>query len=239
MNFIANVVVDLVGDALGTLTPGPRNRRLEALVRDGELLPATIDGLRVRRGGDTADEHWVSVTVRGATGPFRASVRQSLIPHAREARLGTAVLVRHLDGRIAVDWPASLRALGVALDGDEAGGRAIIAGKTLKRPLPPGIDDDRLSRKQLARGVPARARVTAVEDMLIFGMPTMNKHLHLAVDDHSGSGERPVTVMRAYIPDYAAALVTVGAVLPVAVDRGRPDKLTIDWATAAEAAAAA
>jgi hypothetical protein len=237
MNFIANVVVDLVGDALSTLTPGTRNRRLEALVRDGELLPATIDGLRVRRGGDTADEHWVSVTVRGASGPFRASVRQSLIPHGREARLGTAVLVRHLDGRIAVDWPASLRALGIALDGDEAGGPSIIAGKTLKQPLPPGIDDDRVSRKQLARGVPARARITAVEDMLIFGMPTMNKHLHLAVDDR-GAGERAVSLRRAYIPAYADALVTVGAVLPVAVDPGRPDQVTIDWVTAAEAAAA-
>lgn len=79
----------------------------------------------------------------------------------------------------------------------------------------------------------AEARLVGVEDVVVFGMTSMNKHLHLEIDG------RPVTVQRAFVADYARPLLHDGATLPVAVDPKNPDKITIDWETAAEREAAA
>lgn len=223
-----SVLGTIVDDALSHLfTSGRRDRRLERLVAEGERLTGVIDGYRVRSGSDTADSHWVSLTVQGTAGPFRATVRQSLIPRPELAPLGTRVVVLHRDGMVAVDWPTTLRDLGV----DVGEYDTVVADKTLKEPLPPGIDDDRISAKKLERGTPAEAVVTEVGDVVLFGMPTQNKNLHLDIDG------RPVVVGRALVPHYAVGLTAVGTRLPVAVDPKNPDKVTIDWKTAAERAA--
>ncbi len=227
MSFIG----DIVGDALGNLLPtgGSRGRKLAKLVREGERLDGVIDGFRIREESDSGEKHWVSVEVRGPSGPFRATVRQRLIPNAELATLGTPVTVLHLDGRVAVDWPGTLRARGI----DPVGDPPVIADKTLKEPLPPGIDDGRSDRKKLERGTPAEATVIGVEEVVVMGMPTQNVHLDLDIEG------RRVHVKRALVPRYAVHLVVPGAVLPVAVDPKKPDKVTIDWPTAAERAAAA
>lgn len=227
MSFIG----DLVGDLFSNLMPsfgGRGSRSLRKLVKDGESLEAVIDGFRITSNGDT-DDDWVSVRVAGAGGTFRATVKQRLGPHGELARLGTPVLVKHRRGRVAVDWSATLRRLGYEVDQDAS----IHAGRTLREPRPPGIEDYRVDKKKLARGTAAEARLVAVEDVSVFGMPSMNKHLHLLVDG------RPVVVKRAFVADYAADLLHDGAVLPVAIDPKDPDKVTIDWETAAEQAAAA
>lgn len=225
-----SVLGTIVDDALSNLFVfGRRDRKLEKLLAEGERLTGVIDGYRVRNGGgDTADTHWVSVTVQGTSGPFRATVRQQLIPEPHRAPLGTRVTVLHRAGKIAIDWPATLREQGV----DVGEHPSVVADKTLKEPLPPGIDDDRIRAKTLERGTPATATVTAVEETVLFGMPTQNKDLHLRFEDG-----RTVLQKRALIPHYAEALTAVGTRLPVVVDARKPDKVTIDWPTAAEQAA--
>lgn len=225
MGILADVVDSVFFDVF---TPGGRDRGLARLVADGEARPATVDGYRVRSGGDSTDEHWISLTVHGDAGPFRATVRQQLLPHPERAPLGTPVTALHHRDRVAVDWGATLRAQGVD-PGDRA---TVLAGRTLRRPLPPGIDDARIDRRRLERGTAAEAAVVAVEPVEVFGMPTENVDLHLQLEG------RAVTVRRAVLPHYAVALTVPGAILPVAVDRKDPTRVTVDWAAAAERAAA-
>lgn len=225
-----SIIGDVVGDLLGNLMPsfgGRGSRSLRKLLNDGETLEGVIDGFRITSNGET-DDDWVSVRVAGPHGEFRATVKQRLGPHGEHARLGAPVLVRHRRGRIVVDWPATLRRLGYEVDE----WASIHAGRTLREPRPPGIEDYRVDKKKLARGTPADAQLVGVEAVTVFGMSSMNRHLHLVVDG------RPVVVKRAFVADYAAELLHDGAVLPVAVDPKDPQKVTIDWETAAERAAA-
>lgn len=222
---------DAVDSAIGNLffRGGRRDRGLEKLIAEGERLTGIVDGYRVKDGGsEHPDSHWVSLTVNGTSGTFRATVRQTLMPHPERAPLGTRVDVLHRDGKVAVDWLSTLRAMGA----DTGEITTLVAQKTLKEPLPPGIDDNRLRHEDLEKGTPDTATVTAIEDTVLFGMPTQNKDLHVTLRDG-----RTSVITRAFIPHYAVWLMSVGATLPVAVDPKKPDKITIDWKTAAENAA--
>ena len=226
-----SILGDIVGDALGNVFTFARSdKKLERLHEEGELVPATVYAIRIVSKGDSADEYSYGLDLATSAGPLRASVRQQLAPDPWRAPLGARVLARHLAGAIAIDWPATL---------DEAGVRhqaSFIAIKTLKTPLPPGIDDERIDRKRLRDGIRTEAQIISSEPYEVMGMPTQNRRLELRVDD--GSGPRTVLLKRALIPPYAWALAVTGVRVPVAIDPKRPDRVTIDWPSAAEAVAA-
>jgi hypothetical protein len=221
---------DLLGDALGNLFTGGRtDKKLQRLAEAGELVPATIYAIRVIHKSDAADQWYYGLDMVTRGGPLRATVRQQLIPDPWRAPLGAHVRARHLDGRVAIDWPATLDEAGVEHQA------TLIAGKTLKKPLEPGIHDNNLDKRRLRDGTPAEAEVVASEPVVVMGMATENRRLELRVDD--GAGSRTVVLKRELIPPYADLLARVGGRLPVAIDPKRPDRVTIDWATAAERAA--
>lgn len=211
---------------------GRSDRRLARLVEEGEVAPATIYAIRILPKGDSADEYYYGLDVAASDAPFRASVRQQLAPEPERARLGSEVLVRHLDVRVAIDWPGTLERAGVPTKG-----AAILAIKTLREPLPPGIDDRRLDHKRLERGRRTTAELVAAERAFALGMPLQNWDLDLLVDEENAS-PRQVSLSRKLVPPYAVHLLEAGTRLPVAVDLKRPDRVTVDWAAAAEAAAA-
>lgn len=226
------ILGDIVGDALGNLFTGGRSdKQLERLRAEGELVPATIYAIRIVSRSDTADEYSYGLDLATTAGPVRASVRQQLIPDPWRAPLGARVLARHLAGAVAIDWPATLDEAGVS---HQAG---FIAIKTLKSPLQPGIDDDRIDRRRLRDGRRSEAEILSSDPVEVMGMPTENRRLQLRVEDDGG--QRTVVLKRELVPPYATALAVSGARVPVAIDPKRPDRVMIDWPSAAEAAAAA
>ncbi len=225
---------DLVSDTLSNLfVAGGKDKGLQRLAAEGELVPATIYAIKLVSKSDSADEWTYGIDLVTSGGPLRASVRQQLNPDAWRASLGARVLARHLDGRVAIDWPATLAEAGVESP------TGLLAGKTLKRPLEPGVTDDNVNAKRLRDGTRADAEVLAVEELAVMGMPTHSHRIELRLDDAAVGGPRTVVLKRENVPPYAQSLLRVGARLPVAVDRGRPDRVTVDWPAAAEAAAPA
>ncbi len=210
-------------------TGGRTDKKLKRLAEQGELVPATIYAIRVVGRADGPDDWTYGLDMVTSSGPLRASVRQMLIPDAWRAPLGARVLARHLDGRVAIDWPATLTEAGVT---PHAG---LLAGKTLQATLEPGIDDDRISRKLLAEGRRFTALVVASEPVVVMGMPTDNRRLTLRLEDPRSP--RTAVLAREHVPPYAAALAVTGARLPVVINPKRPDRVTVDWPGAAEAAA--
>lgn len=224
------IIDDVLGDALGNLFTGGRaDKRLARLAEQGELVPATIYAIRVVSRGEDADEWTYGLDLDTTAGPLRAAVRQQLIPDPWRAALGARVLARHLDGQVAIDWPATLDAAGAAHHA------SFMAIKTLKAPLEPGIDDGRINRKRLRDGVRAAALIVSSAPVEVMGMPTHNRRLELRID--ADGGPRTVLLEREYVPPYASTLAIAGARLPVAIDRRRADRVTIDWPSAAQTAA--
>jgi hypothetical protein len=81
------VLDDLLGGALHDLwTPARRDKGLERLAAEGELVPATIYAIKVKRRSEDADVWHYGLDLIARGGPLRA---------------------RHLDGRVAIDWPAA------------------------------------------------------------------------------------------------------------------------------------
>ena len=161
---------------------------------------------------------------------MRASVRQQLIPDPLLAPLGARVLARHLAGAVAIDWPATLDELGVP---HQAG---FIAIKTLKTPLPPGIDDGRIDRRRLRDGLRTEAHILSSEPVEVMGMPTENRRLQLRLDDDTGS--RTVVLKREFVPPYDDRARRKRACGCPRRSTPGARTVTIDWPSAAEAAAA-
>ncbi len=225
------ILGDLVSDALSNLlVVGRTDKKLDRLMRDGELLPATIYGIRLRPNSDGGDEWVYGLDLQTTNGPLRVAVRQQLLKEPERAALGAAVMVRHAAGQVAIDWPATLERAG-APDPEARSYRT----RQLKEPIAPGIEDRGLDRRRLERGTRVEARVERVEPKLAFGMPTDAFRLALTVLDPAG--DRHAELGHVNVPAYARSLVRVGAVLPVSVDPARPDRITVDWATAGERAA--
>ena len=209
------ILGDVVGDALGNLfTAGRTDAKLKRLHEEGELVPATIYAIRVVSKGDAADEYSYGLDLATTAGPLRASVRQQLIPEPWRAALGARVLARHLAGAVAIDWPATLDEAGVS---HHAGFLAI---KTLKTPLPPGIDDGRIDRRRLRDGIRTEAQIVSSEPVEVMGMPTENRRLQLLV--HDDSGPRTVVLKREFVPPYANGLAVAGGRVPAAIDSHAP-----------------
>ena len=202
------------------------DRKLARLIRDGERLPGVLDAVRIVANGDGSD-HYLGVTVRGSHGDFRAGVRQQLfLSYGARARLGAEVVVLHLDGKVAVDWPGTMRLDGVELPGNPA----VIAGKTTKEPIPAGIRDDMLDRKKLRTWPASTGELITVEDRdAVLGMPVHEKRVTVRLADG-----REVERGREHVPVYARHLARPGATVPVAENPKKPGDVRIDWARAAE-----
>ncbi|HKG39718.1 MAG TPA: hypothetical protein VKB25_12065 [Conexibacter sp.] len=223
------VVFDGIFD---TLLPGGRtDKKLARLAEEGELVPATIYAIKVVANSDTADDWYYGIDLVTSAGPLRASVKQHLVPDPWRATLGGRVLARHLDGRVAIDWPATLAEAGVDSP------TSLLAGKTLKKPLDPGVQDGHFNAKRLREGTRCEAEVLASEMVELFGMPTHSRHLELRLDEPGGP--RTVVLKREAVPAYVESLAVVGARVPVAVDPKKPDRVTVDWPAFAEAKAPA
>ncbi len=222
---------DIVGDALSNLhVAGRSDRKLVRLMTEGELVPASIYAIRSVTNSESTEWYYGLDLTPLTGGPLRVTVRQTLAKEPERAYLGATVMVRHLDGEVAIDWPATLERAG-SPDPDATSLRI----KQLKKPIPPGIDDGELNRKRLERGTRVDARIDDFAEEVVLGSPTDAYRMGVTVIEPAG--ERRVEIGRVRVPPYARRLLGVGAVVPVAVDPGRPDRVTVDWATAAERAA--
>lgn len=227
-----NLLDDLLGGVFDNLFVGARrDKKLERLAEQGELVPATIYAIKIVARSEDADDWTYGLDLVTSGGPLRASVRQRLIPDPWRAPLGGRVLARHLKGRVAIDWPATLAEMGVEVD------VGLLAGKTLKKTLEPGVVDGYVNAKRLRDGTRAEGEIVAIEPVVMMGMPTQNSRIELRLHDGASGGGRTVTLKREYVPAYVQSLAIVGARVPVAVDAKRLDRVTVDWPRAAEAAA--
>lgn len=99
-----------------------------------------------------------------------------------------------------------------------------------------GITDDYIGiERNRKKGTPAAATVKAAQwKSAAFGLSTQ-----LSIDTVVQlPGQQPyaLELNKIDVPHYATHLLAVGAVLPVVVRNGRPDKVAIDWPAAAMAA---
>ena len=147
---ISDLLIDGVLDNL--FTSARTDKKLKRLAEEGELVPATIYAISVVSHSDTADDWYYGVDLVTSAGPLRATVKQHLVPDPWRATLGARVLARHLDGRVAIDWPATLAEAGVESP------TGLLAGKTLKKPLEPGVQDGTSAPSACATGRAARRR---------------------------------------------------------------------------------
>lgn len=229
-----SIIGDVVTDALSNVfTFARRDRGLERLMAEGELLPARIYAIRYVEQHDTADTWLYGLDVPTAAGPLRVTVRQQLLPEPERAHLGATVLVRHRDGEVAIDWEETLRRAGVDLGEDPAVG---FRTKQLRQPIEPGVDHRGSDRSRLQKGRRAQARITGIAPVVVMGMSTDAWNVRLVVDDDGAA--RPVASRRMRVPAFAVHLLVEGTTVPVAIDRRRPDRVTVDWASAAEQAVA-
>ncbi len=220
--------VSILDQALdGLFMPFTRtDRKLARLIREGERLPGVLDAVRIVAAGGDGSEHYLGVTVQGPHGEFRAGVRQQLfLSYGARARLGAEVIVLHLDGKVAVDWPGTMRLDGVELPGNPA----VIAGKTTKEPIPAGIRDDMLDRKKLRTWPASTGELLAVADREVMGMPVQEKRVTLRLADGS-----EIERSREHVPVYARHLARPGVTVPVVENPKKPGDVRIDWARAAE-----
>lgn len=218
------IISDVLGDALGNLfVVGGNDKRAAKLLSEGELVPAKIYAIRCVDRSDSAETWSYGLDLQTSNGPIRASVEQRVLgPAASHLTLGRNVKARHLKGRIGIDWEATAREAGI-----DPGPSSSLPGKTLRKPLEPGIEDNRFNSKRLKNGSRATATVVALEPYVAFGMPTQQMNITIEMADDQSP--REAVVKRALIPSYGAERLTVGAVVPVAVDTKNPDKISIDW----------
>ena len=191
--------------------------RPEALLAEGRPATGRIVGIE-RRLSDGTETDVIAVAVDG--GP-RAGMQPLVSPVGR-LRLGMPVLVRRDDQRAVLDWPAMCARWGI--DPRSPSHRFEDAPQD-------GVRDRALDarvRKRLERWAPARGTLLALDRRLVFGMPSQNWTVRVAL---AGGGE---AVSGAdVVPFYARWLAAPGAELPLVVDPGGPAVCTVDWAEAA------
>lgn len=224
-------IVNRVGDPAQDLTTvvDPRLRRMDEVVGRGEQLVGRIVGIQ-RRHVDDASRTVLLVDVPGSpTGDAqRFATEITTTRHLHRLRLGLDVPVRVVGGKGAVDWPALAAACGLV--GSEPGQRS-------HRRLPEeGIDDrdhTNATLKLLERGVRGTATIAELDRVHVLGMPTVNWHVRLVLDDGSSVERRTEEV-----PPYAWWYTAPGVQVTVAVDESDPSRVAVDWAALATAHAA-
>ncbi len=203
------------------------------LVRTGIQSPGRLDGVKGTHSETTGNQDvWVwRVMVRPAAGePFEATFQQNLDPERRRLYLGCELLLRHdARGRRAViDWPAMRTRWGLPESFDKPGNWRPVLGR-----VDAGIDDHRMRgghRRKLEKGARTTAAVVAATRAQgAFGMLDARWDVTLQL---TGDG-RELTMKKVEPPDYGFHLIGPGAVIPVATDPKRPDRVTVDWVAGA------
>ena len=202
-------------DGDSVLTKGARHR--------GQIL-----AIRVTQTRDEdpirLDDYIVQVEPAGGGGKF--AIRQRLWPD-EYVRLGMPVVVAvHRDNAI-IDWAATLAASGIPAENSTA------KWKMVKDDGAGGISDETIGlAKWQRKGVPATLEITGIGLVKILGGLAKKNQLTVIVrQDGAAPYETTLTLDQA--PHYARHLPIVGAVLPGFVDARRPEKVGIDWPTAA------
>ena len=108
-----------------------------------------VDAIRVTSRSDSPDFWEDGVDCDG----HRYGIRQWLEPGRGLAELGTEVVLRRLDDKVVIDWPATLERLGVTARGPSVG-----SWKTLDEPPQPGLSG--VTEAQLA----SRAQLPEASD---------------------------------------------------------------------------
>ena len=183
-------------DLLIAFMPTP-NLRLQRVLKHGARTTAVIDAIRVDSGENGPVYTW---GVRLADGT-RAGVRQE-VALDDDLRIGSVVPVRVHEGMVVIDdhWHLA---------------------RPLKRAPEPGVYDQRLPRRRMARSAPGQAILTGAAQV-----KPSTFQLCLEVEGRS------VGLPAERVPSYARHLLARGTALPVALDKQR---VLIDWAAAASA----
>lgn len=152
---------------------------------------------------------------------FVAGLRQRLRPEV--VRLGMPVAVRHLDGKVLIDWPAT------------CGGRPELVWSALKNPPAPGILDHTVGvEKARRKGAPALVTIerASIQDALMGLAQVLVLNLTVRPE---GLEPYEVELKNVKVPHYATHLCQDGKVLLAWVRIDRLDRVTIDWPAAAMA----
>jgi hypothetical protein len=130
----------MLSDLLAMLLPSGPARKARKLLEHGEVLAGRIDAIRVVSRGEDPD--WWEYGVQAAGTRF--GIRQWLEPARGRASLGTEVVLRRVEDRALIDWPATFERLGLGTTSHSVGG-----WKPLPEPPPPGLSG--VTEAQLAR----------------------------------------------------------------------------------------
>lgn len=130
----------MLSDLLEMLLPSGPRRKTRHLLEHGEVLVGRIDAIRVVSQAETPDFWEYGVQAAGR----RFGLRQWLEPARGRAGLGTEVVLRRIDDRALIDWPATFERLGLGTTSQSVHG-----WKPLSEPPPPGLTG--VTEAQLAR----------------------------------------------------------------------------------------
>jgi hypothetical protein len=131
----------MLSDVIEMLLPAGTKRRVRRLLEQGEVLVGCIDAIRVVERGEEPDFWEYGVEAAGT----RLGVRQWLEPARGRASLGVEVVLRRIEDRAVIDWPATFERLGLGTIRPAVGG-----WKPLSTPPPPGltgVTDAELARR--------------------------------------------------------------------------------------------
>ncbi len=134
----------MLNDLFEMLLPAGSGRRARRLLERGDVAIGRIDAIKVIKGGEDIDRWEYGVEVDGV----RVGIRQWLEPARGIAGPGTEVVLRRLDDRAVIDWPATLERLGLGTASHSVGN-----WKPLDDPPPiglTGITEAELARRRIA-----------------------------------------------------------------------------------------
>lgn len=198
----------------------------EKVLTRGSPASAVLEGLHITYTHDSETRRPVYHFRLAFLGGVVAGVRQQLAP-VEPLRLGMPLVVRGLDDAVVIDWPATLANAGVPA------AHTLDKWKMMKDPPAPGIVDEEQSAHAAAKkGSPAVLVVRSIaERSVMFGMGS-------AIDfdvvvQLPGDEPYAVQLKNVEVPCYAGHLPVAGVQLPCWVNDRRQDKVTIDWASAA------
>ncbi len=120
----------MLSDVIEMLLPAGPKRRVRRLLEQGEVLVGRIDAIRVIERGEEPDSWEYGIEAAGT----RFGVRQWLEPARGRASIGTEVVLRRIEDRAVIRWPATFERLGLGSTRQAVGG-----WKPLAEPPPPGL----------------------------------------------------------------------------------------------------
>lgn len=207
----------------------PRSARAARVQRDGDAGTGRIVCIHRRPSGEaTQTVYAIDVPASPTTAAQRIATEVGTTRHLHRLRPGVEVPVRVDGDRGVIDWPALAQRCGLA--GPEP--RQQLHGS----PPADGILDTAHPNpvlRRLERGRRTTATITALDRVVVLGMPTVNWDVHLLLEDGTAA-----TIAKDEVPPYAWFAAAAGAVVPVAVDERDATAVSVDWAALASAAAA-